>query len=350
MQNERVLHLQKKAQQDVLYITSPENLLYYSGFSGGEGALVIRGDEKKLFTDSRYTEQAKSEAPAFEVLDVAKTTSLSYLKEVSPKAVGYEAEFVSAKRAKELEEALESAEWIDIGKEMLEQRAIKDGDEREKTEEAARIADEAFKGVLPLIRPGVTEREIAAELTYRMQKMGADKPSFDMICASGVRSSLPHGTASDKKIETGDFVTLDFGCFYKGYASDMTRTVVLGRASEKQKEIYNVVLSAQLAAIDSIAPGKSGYEIDKIARDIIKEAGYGDCFGHGLGHGTGLLIHEQPRLSPKSNDILKPGMLVTVEPGIYIENFGGVRIEDLILVTETGFKNLTHATKELLVL
>jgi len=181
-----------------------------------------------------------------------------------------------------------------------------------------------------------------------MLRQGAEGLSFETIAASGVRSSMPHGTASDKVLENGDFLTLDFGCKYKGYCSDMTRTLVLGKASDKQKEIYNVVLEAQKAALDTIRSGELAKAVDNAARCIIENAGYGKNFGHGLGHSLGLKVHEAPSCSPKSTDILTENMMMTVEPGIYIENFGGVRIEDLILVTENGHKNFTTSKKELI--
>jgi len=213
---------------------------------------------------------------------------------------------------------------------------------------AARIADKAFNRICKLIKPGITERDIALELEFYMKKLGATSTSFTSIVASGERSALPHGTATDKKIKEGEFLTLDFGCVYNGYCSDMTRTVVIGKANERQREIYSVVLEAQEKALKYIKPGVKGCDVDRVARDIIKEKGFGQYFGHGLGHSLGLEIHESPRLSPTSNDILQEGMVVTDEPGIYIPDFGGVRIEDLVLVTATGFEVLSNSPKELI--
>jgi Xaa-Pro aminopeptidase len=194
----------------------------------------------------------------------------------------------------------------------------------------------------------MTELEAAAELEYFMKKEGAEDLGFNTIIASGLNSSMPHAIPSEKPFEEGDFITFDFGCKYKGYRSDMTRTVVLGKASEKQKEIYNIVLKAQLAALDAIKAGMKGCEVDKVARDIITEAGYGEYFGHGLGHSVGLEIHEEPRLSVTSETVLQANMIETIEPGIYIPGFGGVRIEDMILVTEEGHINYAHSPKELI--
>ena len=198
------------------------------------------------------------------------------------------------------------------------------------------------------IKPGVTELTIAAKLDYYMRELGAEGNSFDTIVASGLHSAMPHAVPTAKKLEKGDFITMDFGCRYDGYCSDMTRTVVLGEASSKQKEIYGIVLKAQMAALEQICAGKTGSEVDQVARGLIAEAGYGEYFGHGLGHSVGLFIHEEPRLSPKCHSALQKNMTMTVEPGIYIPEFGGVRIEDLVVITEKGCRNLAHSPKELI--
>ncbi len=348
MFKERVSKLLKATLAEAVYITSAENLMYYSGFSGGEGALVLNRDGLWLFTDSRYLVQAKEESPDFEIVDVARLTAEAFLEEKCLKAVGFEENHLTAAAYDKLQKSMPGCEFLPLGETILLQRAVKDAREIELTRQAEQLAVCAFNHVLPQIRPGARECDIALELEWYMRKNGASAPSFPIICASGARSAMPHGVASEKVLETGDFVTMDFGCFLNGYASDMTRTVVLGRATDEQKTIYQTVLSAQMAAVAAVKSGAPGSEIDAVARKIITEAGYGDCFGHALGHGTGLEIHEKPVLSPRSISVLEPGMLVTVEPGIYIEGFGGVRIEDLLLVTETGYENLTDATKELL--
>lgn len=225
---------------------------------------------------------------------------------------------------------------------------IKDAHELSAIAAAAKIADDAFAYILTKITPDKTEREIALSLEFFMRENGAEGLSFETIAASGVRSAMPHGTATDKKIGNNVFFTLDFGCKYKGYCSDMTRTVVVGKATGKQKEIYETVLSAQTAALLELSAGVPANVVDSVARNVIKDAGYGKYFGHGLGHSLGLSVHEKPSLSPKCSDILLPNIPMTVEPGIYIDDFGGVRIEDLVVIRENGYENLVTSPKELI--
>lgn len=348
MKKNRIEILLASGLADCYMITSPENQYYYSGFTGGEATLVMTKNERLLFTDSRYTVQAKGEAPDFLVIDIASLKAIDYVMDKKPARIAYEADFVTAACYFVWQEKLPESTWIAADEAILSQRAIKDEDELNKTKQAAELADRAFAAILPMLKPGVREMDVAMALEWEMRKNGAQRASFDIICASGVRSAMPHGVASQKIMEPGDFVTLDFGCFVDGYASDMTRTVVLGKATLRQKEIYQTVLSAQKAGVAAVRSGLLGKEVDAVARDIITEAGLGEYFGHALGHGTGLMIHEAPTLSPRSEKKLEPGMLVTVEPGIYIEGFGGVRIEDLVCVTENGCLNLTTSDKELL--
>lgn len=343
--------IEKLLQSDTLcayLITSPENLYYFSGFTGGEGALFIDKDNRKLFTDSRYTLQAKEEAPDFVVIDIATTPLSAFLKDLGEATLGFEDEYCVFSSFLNLKQHAPAISFMPASKAMQKVRMIKDNIELEAIATAAKLADDAFSYILPKITPGKTEKEIALDLEFYMRKNGAEDASFEIVAASGVRSAMPHGRATDKVIEKNDFFTLDFGCKYKGYLSDMTRTVVVGKADEKQKEIYNIVLTAQLAALDSIRAGMLCKDADAVARNIIKDAGYGDCFGHGLGHSVGLEIHEKPSLSPRSEDILLPNITMTVEPGIYVDGFGGVRIEDLIVITENGCKNLVTSPKELI--
>lgn len=343
----RINKLCKSSNNEAFFITSPENLYYFSGFTGGEGALFFTREERLLFTDSRYTVQAKNEAPDFKVYDVAEKPLSAFLK-TRHEPIGFEDGFCSFRTFLNYKKTMPDVTFVPATEEIQKVRMIKTDAEIAFIEKAASIADDAFSYILPRIAQGKTEKEIALDLEFFMRKNGAEGVSFETISASGVRSSMPHGTATDKKLEQGDFLTLDFGCKFKGYCSDMTRTIVLGKASEKQKEIYETVLNAQLAALREIRAGAKTKEIDAIARKIIDSAGFKGCFGHGLGHSLGLEVHEKPSLSPKSEDVLEEHMLMTVEPGIYIENFGGVRIEDLVVVTKDGYKNLTHSPKTLI--
>jgi Xaa-Pro aminopeptidase len=215
---------------------------------------------------------------------------------------------------------------------------------------AEAIGDLAFTHICGFLKEGMSETEVALELEFFMRRNGAECLSFDTIAVSGVRSSLPHGEPSDKKIEAGDFLTMDFGCKYLGYCSDMTRTVAIGKVTDEMKKVYGIVQRAQQTALEAINPGKKASDIDKTARDIIKYEGYGNCFGHGTGHGVGLEIHEAPTANPTGETVLKPGMSVTVEPGIYLPGRFGVRIEDLALVTETGYEVLSHSDKDLIII
>lgn len=340
---------------DALVITDPYNMRHVSGFRGGEGALYISRTQKVLITDSRYTEQAAKESDFTVTEEHRSHKREQILAECMEKegksgefAMGYEDESLLCSEFHRMQEALKVSQWVPLGDRIDGLRAVKTKEELEYLAKAEEIGDKAFAKLLPLLKPGMTELEAAAELEYLMKKEGAENLSFSTIVASGLNSSMPHAIPGEKKLEEGDFITFDFGCKYKGYCSDMTRTVVLGKASEKQKEIYQVVLKAQLAALDALRAGVSGSSVDKVARDIITEAGYGEYFGHGLGHSVGLFIHENPRLSPADDTILQPGMIQTVEPGIYVPGFGGVRIEDMVIVTEEGHINLAHSPKELI--
>lgn len=345
---ERLKKLVSVIPANATLIFSPENLYYFSGFTGGEGMLYIDKSRLLLFTDSRYTVQARDEAPDFEVIDTAQTSVSEFLKKQGDKAYGFEDDYVTFSKFASLKRISPKSVFSPVSSHIDKLRMIKDEHEISLIEKAANIADSAYNYILDKIAVGKTEREIALDLEYFMLRQGAEGLSFDTIAASGIRSCMPHGTATDKVIETGDFLTLDFGCKYKGYCSDMTRTVVVGKASDRQKEIYNTVLSAQKAALDTIRAGELAKAVDDAARGVIENAGYGKHFGHGLGHSLGLKVHESPSCSPKSSDILTENMLMTVEPGIYIDDFGGVRIEDLVCVTNDGHRNLTTSGKDLI--
>ncbi len=334
-------------------VAKRENCLYLSGFTGDSAYLAITQGEAFLVTDFRYTEQAEDEAPDYTIIRHDKGLdgkTASVFRERNIGRIGFEEDYISFKTYGNLSSELGSESLAPLEGLTETLRMYKDDYEKEQLKKAAEIADNAFDHILGCIRPGVTELEIAAELEYHMKKQGATGASFEIIVASGKRSSLPHGTASEKRIEYGDAVTLDFGAIYKNYRSDMTRTVFVGKPDEELKRIYETVLEAQLRALESIRAGLSGREADAVARDIIDRAGYKGCFGHGLGHGVGLEIHEEPRLSPSGGRILGSGMAVTVEPGIYIAGKGGVRIEDLVFITDSGPEILSRSPKNLIVL
>lgn len=330
------------------YITSRAGIFYYSGFTSEDAALVITKKDAVLITDSRYLIQAKIQAPNFRIYNIADGLDKLF-GELALERLGFEEAYMTVSEYERLKDA-SKAELSAMGKEIAEPRRIKEPGEIEKIRAAESLGDAAFSHVLTKLHAGMTELEAAFEIESFMRKNGASGTSFETIVASGKRSALPHGTATEKVIENGDFVTMDFGCVLDGYCSDMTRTVVIGAASEKQREIYNVVLSAQRAAIAAACEGIACSEVDKVARDIIKEAGYGDCFGHSLGHSVGVEIHENPNFSPRSGDCTQCGNVITVEPGIYIEGFGGVRIEDIVAITPKNVQNLTKSEKELIII
>lgn len=345
----RVTKLREKLKDNEgVLISSKPNIFYYSGFTSADAMLYISAEKAAILTDSRYTVQAKLEAPDFEaVINNAK----EYLTEITETRIYTEDGYLTAEKKEKLQQVLGEKELINGQTMISELRYIKDAEEISRIKAAEELGDAAFSHILEYIKPGMKENEVALELEFFMRKQGASRLSFTTICASGERSAMPHGTASDKIIKRGELFTMDFGCVLDGYCSDMTRTVIIGKpACEKQVEIYNTVLSAQLAALEALMPGLPCSEADRIARDYIKNAGYGECFGHSLGHSLGIEIHENPNLSEKSKDILTPGHVVTVEPGIYIEAFGGVRIEDVAAITETGYINLTTSHKELIIL
>lgn len=356
MPNERVARLRALLSQkngDAILVTNPVNRRYLTGFTGSAGVVLVSQSRAALLTDFRYREQAPQQAAGFEVIEHGQSqnaTVAEVLKQWGVKTLLFEEANVTFAAYKALEKAFEGVRLEPAGGLIEQLRMIKDEGEIAIMQEAADLADRAFSHILGFLKPGLRETDVALELEVFMRAHGATSSSFDTIVASGERSALPHGVASDRIIGTNEFVKLDFGAYYKGYCSDITRTVVVGTPTDKHREIYGIVLEAQLHALANLAPGMTGKEGDALTRDIITRYGYGDCFGHSTGHGLGMDIHEEPRLSANGDTVLTPGMTVTVEPGIYLPGFGGVRIEDDVVMTETGIHILTRSPKDLIVL
>ena len=340
---------------DGVLITDAENLCYATGFVGLEGMVLVTAAGKGYcFTDSRYIEAAEQAiAPwGYQVIqpDVSYPQCVAQLcQEHKMESLLFEDQDMTVASHARYPAAV-PAKLIPAGEAFSETREVKEEIEVERIVAAQRIAEKALEEILPLIKPGAVEREVAAELDYRMARLGSTGVSFPTIFVSGAKSSLPHGTPGDKKIEAGDFVTIDFGAMIGGYHSDMTRTFAVGFATDEMKKVYNTVLEAQLAGIEAFAVGKPGSQVDKAARDIIEAAGYGPYFGHGLGHSLGLNIHESPRAAKTYHRECVQGNIVTIEPGIYLPGNFGVRIEDMVYLGADGKRNLTNFPKELLIL
>ncbi len=325
-----------------------ENTRYLTGFSGSTSLALITLDQSLIFVDSRYTTQASQECVSSVVIQEQGSLNnavCNRIEDLEIKDIGLEDETISLAMFNEIKAKLSWQHLHGLSKSLAQLRWVKDASELGKIREAVRIADAAFAEVKMLIKAGMRETEVAALLEYKMKLLGADKPSFDTIVASGLRSALPHGIASEKVIEDGDIIVIDFGAMYQGYCSDMTRTVFVGTPNPKLVEIYNIVLEAQEKAETALKAGVLGKTIHKIAADTIADAGYGAYFGHGLGHSLGLEIHEEPRLNALSETIMPAGVLMTAEPGIYLPELGGVRIEDTVLITEQGIEILTQTPK-----
>lgn len=338
---------------DALYVTGAHNRFYLTGFDGSSGYVIITPERALLLTDFRYVEQAGAQAPRFEIRRHATPhleTVRAIAAELGLRCMAIEAEHMTVQDHAKLAAALPEVRLVPTAGLVEGLRMVKDQDEVARIERAVACSDQAFARLLGsgIIRPGVAENVIAAELEYYLRLLGASRPAFDTIVASGPRSSLPHGRASERLIQDGDLLTIDFGAVVDGYCSDTTRTIVVGRAHDEQRRIYDLVLRAQAAGAAAVRPGVTGKEVDAVARDMITAAGHGEHFGHGLGHGIGLAVHEAPRLSLQGEQILAPGMVTSVEPGVYVPGWGGVRIEDLVLVTPDGSRTLTKAPKELI--
>ncbi|NLY19525.1 MAG: aminopeptidase P family protein [Clostridiaceae bacterium] len=350
-----LIKILEKEELDGILLTGRSNTFYFTGFTGSTSVCIVSREKVYLIVDFRYTSQAKEQVfDGIETIQHEKGAMdvLSRLcSEYCIFGIGIEGNNMTYSEYLKIKEKLINVKELRNIQDSLDRiRMTKDDNELQIIKGAVDIADKAFSEILPFIKPGIRESEVALELEYRMRKLGASGPSFETIIASGPRSALPHGTAGNREIKAGDAIVMDFGAIYKGYSSDMTRTVFMGEPSGKLKEIYSIVLEAQFEALAASRPGITGKELDSVSRSIINRAGYEKCFGHGLGHGVGIEIHEKPGISPKGNEILEQGMVFTVEPGIYVEGLGGVRIEDMVFLTSDGPVIPTKSTKDIIIL
>lgn len=331
-------------------ITNIFNVRYLSGFSGSTACMVVDGAKAVVITDFRYKEQAEGEVYRGIQVEIDTRDALTAAMDIIGDfkgALGFEAGSLTYASYEKVSGNL-AARLVPVEGSIQALRQIKDDREIASIAKAAQIADSVFAEIVKEIAPGMTEVDLAARLEFLLRKKSSNVPSFDTIAASGEHASLPHASPTTRVIREGDVVKMDFGAIWDGYCSDITRTVVAGRASDKVKEVYDIVRTANERAISGIKAGIRGSDADRLARAYIEEKGYGENFGHGLGHGVGLEVHEIPRLSKKNDDLLKIGMVATVEPGIYIPGWGGVRIEDMIVVEDEGCRVLTSAAKGLL--
>ena len=336
----------------VVLVSSETNRHYLSGFKSSLGYLFISQNKSALYLDSRYFESAKCTVKNTEVRLLQKLSEAvdEFLDEYDCDKILIEDEITLSEFTRYKELTGKEFDYSSLSDEISKMRIIKSSVELGKMKNAQKIAERAFLDTLPLIKAGVCERDIAAELEYKIKRFGAEDISFDTIVVGGKNSALPHGVPTDYKLQNGDFVTIDFGAVVEGYHSDTTRTIALGSVTDKMKQVYDTVKVAQDIGLMTLKNGAACKDCDKAAREVIEEAGYGEFFGHGTGHGVGLNIHEAPNLSPNSEEVLESGMVVTVEPGIYLQSEFGVRIEDMAFITENGYENLTSLSKDLIIL
>jgi len=335
---------------DAIVITQPQNRRYLSGFTGSDGVLIISAEAACLATDFRYYEQVQRQAPHFTLAKIEDQFPLrlaELIAEIGARRVGFESTHLTVDQHQQWAEASEGFELVPIKGMVEEFRAIKDEQELMLIRQAAELSDAAFAHIVHWLGPGMTESAVAWELEVFLRAHGADDIAFDLIVGAGANGAMPHAEPGDRQIQEGEPIVLDLGARVGGYCSDLTRTVCLGEPDDMLRRIHALVLEAQEAAEHTMRAGLRGSTVDAVARDLIEAAGHREHFGHGLGHGVGLAVHERPRASKTSEDILQAGMVVTVEPGIYIQGWGGVRIEDLVVVREQGVEVLTTASKGL---
>lgn len=337
-----------------LLLTSPYSRYYAAQYQIAEGVAVVSKAGSRYFTDSRYIESAQNGIRNFTVTEMNRQNPYAQLinkacADFGITTLGYEEEYLTVAEYKDFEEKL-TANLVPMSTKINDFRSCKEPWELELMAKAQEITDTAFTQILPRIRVGMTEKELQAELIYCLLKNGADGLAFEPIVVSGPNTSMPHGVAGDRKLQAGDFITLDFGAAYQGYCADMTRTVALGHATEEMRKVYDIVLQAQLAGIAASRAGVTGAQVDEAARRVITEAGYGTYFGHGYGHSIGMQCHEMPSCNPNGKTPIPAGAVCSAEPGIYLPGQFGVRIEDLVIFTESGCENITHSPKDLIVI
>lgn len=353
MYRERIKKLRSEFAEDGLeaaFITKVENRCYLSGFSGSDGSLLITEEKSFLLTDSRYHLQARKESPDFEPIDITSGFQKPFskiIKEENIGKLGFESNHLSFWQYRKLKKLLRETELLPVIDLVENLRSIKSRQELNRLIRAQEITDRAFHYIMTYIREGLTEKQVAWELEKYIRDEGTEILPFTPILASGINAAEPHHRSSDKKIESGEMVLLDFGAMVSGYGSDMTRTVFMGAPTRKQAEMYELVLSSQKAALKILKAGIRGKDIDKTARKMIESKGLGDSFRHSLGHGVGMEAHEKPTLGPTRDNLLFKNMVCTIEPGIYLTGWGGIRIEDMALVRKDGAKILTRSPKEL---
>jgi Xaa-Pro aminopeptidase len=347
----RLRKLRDKVQElelDAILVNQAENRRYLSGFTGSAGWLIITGEKAIMATDFRYFQQMQQQAPDFELAKIVGKLSdrlPGWLEELGVMRLGFESQHLTVDSWQTLSQAAADVEWVPLKDTVETIRALKDEDEIQALERSVALTDAAFAHLLDVIEPGMTELQAAWEIESYMRGHGASAVAFDPIVGSGPNGALPHARPTDRVIGTGDPIVVDIGCVIDGYCSDMTRTFCLGEPSDKYLEVWNVVLEAQESAAAAISSGTAGTEADAVARSVIEGAGYGEFFGHGLGHGVGLAVHEGPRAGKLSEDILRAGMSLTIEPGIYLPDEFGVRLEDLVMIEEDGIRTLTETPK-----
>ncbi|MBN2897793.1 MAG: aminopeptidase P family protein [Clostridia bacterium] len=353
---EQLLGLLKEQELDSLFLNNVQNIRYISGYTGEDSYILISPKGKWFITDYRYSEQAEEECKGFKVIcrnrqEVSLGQCVNQiLKENGLVKMGFERDHINFGMIEDIRADIEGVEVVPTSGLVESIRYVKDEEEVALMKKAASIADQAFEKLMTVIEVGMTEAEAVIELEYYLRQLGADGVAFDTILLAGARTSMPHGIPSDKVIEKGDFITIDFGALYKGYRSDMTRTFVMGEASEEQIRLYNSVLEAQKIGVAAVKSGISGKEPDDRVKEILERDNYYEYAGKGLGHGVGLNIHERPFLSQICTDELKENGVITIEPGVYIPGFGGVRVEDTVIITKDGCEIITRTPKELLII